>query len=233
MGDTKLTQEYEKDTSLTLIQSADHDAASCEYTHHQHDHSIVSHSHEHCVHDTHTHAITQRIRDAEMECHRRGVRWTVLRSDVLTLILQAAKPVGAYDLLAKMAHQGRPPAPPTVYRSLDFLLEQGFIHRILSINAFVPCCHPRHGHQAVFLICTGCHRVDEAESNDLQHSLTGLAKQGHFVPQQTTIEVSGLCLSCQQASAAKNLQDTSSLSVQRHAPKNFTVKKAQKPQVQS
>ncbi|HEY4713930.1 MAG TPA: hypothetical protein VIH30_06790, partial [Aquirhabdus sp.] len=86
------------------------DATHCGYTHHQHDHSIANHSHENCVHDTHTHSIAKRIADAELECQRRGVRWTALRSDVLTLILQAAQPVGAYDLLAKMAHQGRPPA---------------------------------------------------------------------------------------------------------------------------
>jgi Fur family transcriptional regulator, zinc uptake regulator len=230
-GDTKLTQEYEKDTSSSLTFAADQAAASCGYTHHQHDHSIDSHSHDNCVHDTHTHSIAKRIIDAEVECRRRGVRWTALRSDVLTLILQAAKPVGAYDLLAKMAHQGRPPAPPTVYRSLDFLLEQGFIHRIMSINAFVPCCHPRHGHQAVFLICTRCHRVDEAESHDLKHALQVLARQGDFLPQQTTIEVAGLCLPCQQASVPEDLNDTSVLAAQSPTAKNFTVKKAQKAQV--
>lgn len=187
-------ENMNKDISMTST----HDAAHCEYTHHQHDHSIANHNHENCVHDTHTHSIDKRITDAELECRRRGVRWTTLRSDVLTLILQAAQPVGAYDLLAKMAHQGRPPAPPTVYRTLDFLLEQGFIHRLTSINAFVPCCHPRNGHQAAFLICTRCHRVDEAESHDLQHVLEALAQKGGFLPQQTTIEVAGLCVSCQK-----------------------------------
>lgn len=221
-----------KDISFTPIQTANHDAASCGYTHHNHDHNISNHSHDNSVHDTHTHSIARRIADAEQECQRRGVRWTALRSDVLTLILQAAKPVGAYDLLAKMAHQGRPPAPPTVYRSLDFLLEQGFIHRLTSINAFVPCCHPRHGHQAAFLICQRCHRVDEAESLDLQNSLSMLAKQGGFSPTQSTIEVAGLCVSCQQESiidqntASPNETITST-------PKKSIVKKAKKPQVKS
>ncbi len=189
-----------KDISFTPLQTSTHDAASCGYTHHSHDHTIVHHSHDNSVHDTHTHSITRRIAEAEQECQRRGVRWTALRSDVLTLILQAPKPVGAYDLLAKMAHQGRPPAPPTVYRSLDFLLEQGFIHRLTSINAFVPCCHPRNGHQAAFLICQRCHRVDEAESLNLQHSLQMIAEQGGFLVKQTTIEIAGLCVSCQQES---------------------------------
>lgn len=207
-----------------------HNAATCEYTHHQHDHSIANHSHENCVHDTHTHSIAKRIAGAELECQRRGVRWTALRSDVLTLILQAAKPVGAYDLLAKMAHQGRSPAPPTVYRSLDFLLEQGFIHRLTSINAFVPCCHPRSGHQAAFLICTRCHRVDEAESHDLQHVLESLAKQGGFLPQHTTIEVAGLCASCQKADVEEKTMSKMQTDVSTQQEAN--IKKPRKTKVQ-
>lgn len=217
-------ENMNKDKVMTPIHTTMHDASQCGYTHHQHDHSIASHSHENCVHDTHTHSITKRIADAEQECQRRGVRWTALRSDVLTLILQAAQPVGAYDLLAKMAHQGRPPAPPTVYRSLDFLLEQGFIHRLTSINAFVPCCHPRYGHQAAFLICTRCHRVDEAESHDLQHVLESLAKKGGFLPQQTTIEVAGLCVTCQQFDIEEKILTTT-----RTEP---NVKKPRKAKVQ-
>jgi Fur family zinc uptake transcriptional regulator len=209
--------------------TAAHEALSCGYTHHHHDHSMTHHSHENSVHDTHTHSIVSRIADAEQACQRRGVRWTTLRSDVLTLILQATKPVGAYDLLAKMTHQGRPPAPPTVYRTLDFLLEQGFIHRLTSINAFVPCCHPRHGHQAAFLICQRCHRVDEAESVNLQHSLLLLAEQGGFLPLQTTIEVAGLCVSCQQESMLEQ-PITRSSDTQTLTPKKSVEKKSKKVQ---
>ena len=32
----------------------------------------------------------------------------------------------------------RPAAPPTVYRTLEFLLEKGLIHRLTSINAYIP-----------------------------------------------------------------------------------------------
>ncbi len=175
--------------------------AQCGYGHHQHDHSIKHHSHDNSLHDTHTHSISTRLADAEAECVRRGTRWTPLRREVLQLILQAGKPIGAYDLLAQMSSNGRAPAPPTVYRSVDFLLEQGFIHRLTSINAFVPCCHPRGGHEAAFLICQRCHRVDEAESVDLKNALLHLAQQGGFVAQHSSIEVAGLCLECQHAPA--------------------------------
>jgi hypothetical protein len=48
-----------------------------------------------------------------------------LRKEVLALILNATGPMGAYDLLAKIkSNADRPAAPPTVYRTLDFLLEK-------------------------------------------------------------------------------------------------------------
>ncbi len=171
-------------------------ATVCAYRHHHHDHSIHAHSHENSLHDTHTHSVEAWLAEAENQCAQRGARWTALRGEVLRLILEAGKPIGAYDLLARMAHHGRAPAPPTVYRSLDFLLEQGFIHRLTSINAFVSCCHPRSNHDAAFLICQRCHRVDEAESNDLKHLLHSLAAQGNFTPTQTIIEIAGICEDC-------------------------------------
>lgn len=195
--------------AIKQIQAHTHQTDSatdtCGYGHHQHDHSIKNHSHDNSLHDTHTHSISTRLADAEAECLRRGTRWTPLRREVLQLILQAGKPIGAYDLLALMSGNGRAPAPPTVYRSVDFLLEQGFIHRLTSINAFVPCCHPRGGHEAAFLICQNCHRVDEAESSDLKTVLLHLAQQGGFQPLHSSIEIAGLCLECQQAKSADQI----------------------------
>jgi Fur family zinc uptake transcriptional regulator len=151
------------------------------------------------LHAVHSQDVDGRVAHIEAVCVARGLRLTPLRREVLELVLQAQKPVGAYELLAKLsAKDGRPAAPPTVYRSLDFLLEQGFIHRLASINAFIPCCHPREGHQAAFLICEQCHRVQETSAANLVHALGELAQQGHFVPKTTLIEISGLCARCQQ-----------------------------------
>ncbi len=74
----------------------------------------------------------------------------------------------------------RPAAPPTVYRTLDFLLEKGLIHRLTSINAYIPCCHPREGHQAAFLICTDCKSVKEASAQGLLQQLDALVRSRWF-----------------------------------------------------
>jgi Fur family zinc uptake transcriptional regulator len=90
----------------------------------------------------------------------------------------------------------RPAAPPTVYRTLDFLLEKGLIHRLTSINAYIPCCHPREGHQAAFLICTDCKSVTEASAQGLLQQLDALSAADGFTAQHSIIEISGICQQC-------------------------------------
>lgn len=160
--------------------------------------SVCQHDHQDGVHLVHSaDEVALRLGDIEQFCQQQGLRLTTLRKQVLQMILQADGPIGAYDLLAGLDTEGgRRAAPPTVYRSLDFLLEQGFIHRLSSINAYIPCCHPREGHQAAFLICQNCQQVQETSAASLIQALADLAAAGDFVPKQTSIEISGLCGRC-------------------------------------
>jgi Fur family transcriptional regulator, zinc uptake regulator len=160
--------------------------------------SQCSHEHHHALHGVHDHPnVATRLAEAETLCANSGARLTPLRKEVLELILTATGPVGAYDLLAKIKSESdRPAAPPTVYRSLDFLLEKGFIHRLTSINAYIPCCHPREGHQAAFLICTKCKAVTEASAQGLIQQLQDLADSDQFQAQHSIIEISGICQQC-------------------------------------
>ncbi|MFI4979859.1 MAG: transcriptional repressor, partial [Nevskiales bacterium] len=100
-------------------------------------------------------------------CQHRGANLTELRRQVLGLILDAASPTGAYELLDRLRQTRRGAAPPTVYRALDFLLEHGLIHRVERLSAFVGCVagctadplENAHTHAAQFLICRECGRV--------------------------------------------------------------------------
>lgn len=160
--------------------------------------SVCSHAQHDTLHGVHDHPnVEARLLEAENQCISTGARLTPLRKEVLELILNASGPVGAYDLLAKLkGNSERPAAPPTVYRTLDFLLEKGFIHRLTSINSYIPCCHPREGHQAAFLICTGCNSVKEASALGLIQQLDLLATSDQFKAHHSIIEISGLCQQC-------------------------------------
>lgn len=157
-----------------------------------------SHEHHNALHGVHDHPnVAQRLAEAESLCAASGARLTPLRKEVLELILNASGPMGAYDLLAQMKNASdRPAAPPTVYRTLDFLLEKGIIHRLTSINAYIPCCHPREGHQAAFLICTECKAVKEASAQGLLEQLDALAASDDFSAHHSIIEISGICQQC-------------------------------------
>jgi Fur family zinc uptake transcriptional regulator len=163
--------------------------------------NALTHSPEHCLHGVACAAadgLAQRLQQAEQTCAAQGARLTPQRRQVLGLVLSAGQPVGAYELMARLGElQGKPAAPPTVYRALDFLLEQGLIHRLSSLNAFVPCCHFRDRHEAVFLICERCQRVQEASPQSVFGPLQDLMQAGDFRPRTALMELLGLCVACQ------------------------------------
>jgi Fur family transcriptional regulator, zinc uptake regulator len=143
-------------------------------------------------------------------CARRGARLTELRREVLGLILESTAPVGAYELLDRLRAQRGGGAPPTVYRALDFLLEQGFVHRLERLSAFVGCIDvdgSAHGHvqhePAQFLICRGCGRVTEIEDSDLARALLAAAARVGFAVAGATVEAEGMCAECRRPESTR------------------------------
>ncbi len=144
---------------------------------------------------------------AEQVCEQRGANLTELRRHVLGLILDAASPTGAYDLLDRLRQTRRGAAPPTVYRALDFLLEQGLVHRVERLSAFVGCVAgctvdadgESHTHAAQFLICRTCGRVVEMQDHDVSAVLARAAKDAGFSISNATIEAEGLCSTCRSS----------------------------------
>ena len=150
------------------------------------------HDHEHCIHDA--------LDAARSLCISRGVRLTDLRLQVLELIWQNHKPLGAYTLMEMLAKANtRRVAPPTVYRALDFLLEQGLIHRINVLNAFIGCPSPGTKHQSYFLICRTCNIAIELDEPQLGQQIQRVAGDAGFTVETQALEVSGLCANCASA----------------------------------
>jgi Fur family zinc uptake transcriptional regulator len=134
------------------------------------------------------------------ECGRRGLRLTESRRLLLECLWETHRPAGAYDLVARVsARTGKPVAPITVYRALDFLLEHGFVHRLASRNAYLPCCAGQaHEGPVTFLICETCGGVDETASAAVGSALTTLAAAEKFTVRHAVVEVTGLCGHCRE-----------------------------------
>jgi len=136
----------------------------------------------------------------------RGLQLTELRAQVFEIILRQHRPVGAYDVLSALAQargQGRGRvAPTTVYRTLDFLLSAGLIHRIDSLNAYVACFAPGGAHPAAFLICETCGTVKEAPSSGLRTEAERTARASGFAVTRSVLEILGQCARCSAATQA-------------------------------
>lgn len=160
--------------------------------------STASHDHAACR----TSALDAAARLAE----RRGLRLTPTRARVLEIVAEHHKPIGAYDILQRLAGERGRAAPPTVYRALAFLVEQGFVHRIDSLNAFVACFDAEHSHDAGFLICEVCRTVEEIAEPSLGEHIRALVAARGFRAVRSVVEISGTCAACGAAAArAKSL----------------------------
>jgi len=148
----------------------------------------------------HDHApcVRTALEAADALARRHGLRFTPMRRRVFEIVLSGHKPMGAYDILDALGAgaPARKPAPPTVYRALDFLLREGLVHRIDTLNAFVACFAPDHRHRAHFLLCRQCGCVAEIEHGGLGKALATAASDAGFSVERETVEIAGLCAAC-------------------------------------
>ena len=147
----------------------------------QHDHST-------CMSD----ALTA----AEAVCAAGGLRFTPVRRKVLEILLQDHRALGAYTILDRLREDGFGSQPPVAYRALDFLVANGFAHKIERLNAFIACVHPSHSHSPAFMICRLCDAVAEAHSSPARGVLGDAARATGFKIERTVVEAEGVCPSC-------------------------------------
>ena len=134
------------------------------------------------------------VRDS---CASRGLQMTPLRLSILAILGESPAPLGAYAIIEALSkREGKPIAPPTVYRTLDFFLDHGFLHKIESRNAFAPCEHLGHAHQGVLLLCEKCGRSDEIEDDAVALALQETVDRVGFRARRRMIEMVGLCKDC-------------------------------------
>ncbi|MFZ5735993.1 MULTISPECIES: Fur family transcriptional regulator [Rhodopseudomonas] len=150
------------------------------------------HDHDRCA--------AEGIEHAERVCAGRSQNLTPIRRNVLQALLSSHRPLGAYEVIEELARVMPRPAPITVYRALDFLMQNGLVHRIESRNAFLACGHDHSDAATVaFLICEVCGSVGEVSASDVTEILNQAARQTGFTPKMSVVEITGVCGHCQAA----------------------------------
>lgn len=120
---------------------------------------------------------------------------------VFKALSAAETPLTAYELLDRDEVRGEGvKAPLSVYRALEKLLEFGLVHRIESLNAYLPCCaSKRHTEPVAFVICSECRRASELQLKDCRKHLTATAEAAGYDVETVRVEMVGRCPACAAA----------------------------------
>jgi Fur family zinc uptake transcriptional regulator len=133
-------------------------------------------------------------------CLQRGGRLTPQRRALLETLIVAKRPLSAYELRDLLLPRDASITPASVYRSLDFLIENGFVHRLETTRSFVACDHPDHDHAVQFLICRECGVVVETEDKRVEAATDNLGSRLGFEVDHRTVELTGVCAECRTGS---------------------------------
>ncbi len=146
--------------------------------------------------------IERQLDQASSLCLQHNTQLTDLRRTVLGLVLQSDRPLTAYQLLDRLRQTRRGAVPPTIYRALDFLIDNKLIHKVEKLGAFIACEAGHHDHSVQFLICRVCGRVWEMEDEPVQGALDTAAHAHGFTPSSTIVEIEGVCAECSEVKPA-------------------------------
>lgn len=108
----------------------------------------------------------------------------------------ADRPLSAYAILDLLRPHGVS-APPTVYRALHRLVEEGYVHRLASLSAYVACDHSHASTEpALFMICSDCGQAQEFTDQDIARDLDRKARERGFHNAAAMVELRGQCADC-------------------------------------
>lgn len=133
---------------------------------------------------------------AAQVCRERGLRFTDLRLATLEEVADNG-PITAYRLTALLGSRlDRRVDPPTVYRSLDFLIDAGLVTRLETKSAYVLRDRPGRSQPSVLLLCDRCESTVALEDPELLRLIAGDAAALGFRLGSPVIECSGTCERC-------------------------------------
>ncbi len=130
-------------------------------------------------------------------CSEKGMRYTPSRQLTLDIISANERPIGAYAIIEEMGKVTHKPKPTTVYRAIEFLQKNGFIHKIESLNAFVACEFGQTHDGSQFIVCRDCGAVEEIHSCHLPKDLKKQVEAVGFKIDCWNTEIHGVCQQCQ------------------------------------
>jgi len=83
-------------------------------------------------------------------------------------------------------------------------MEQGLIHKVESLNAFIGCGFSDHQHQQLLLTCSHCQEIEERPAESVMAAIANELEQASFTIYHKAIEIHGLCAHCARLEVTVN-----------------------------
>ncbi len=144
---------------------------------------------------------------AAEEAQELGKSLTTIRRHVLNTLLNAERPMTAYEVLDSLAGVGSV-SPPTAYRALDFLIHLGFVQRVESLNAYIALHRGPSELPVALFVCESCGHAEEIAAPEAVGALMTSVKEEGMAAKQVSLEVRGACrgrLGCEPHPATRSL----------------------------
>lgn len=135
-------------------------------------------------------------------CQQRGLILTLARRRVLRVLIEAARPLKAYDILEVIRRTQPGAAATSIYRALEFLQAHGWVVKLNAINAWM-FLSPGASKRCTFLVCETCSHVQTVHGLDTGANWMIEARITGFVPATQSIEISGQCAGCRAATGLR------------------------------
>jgi Fur family transcriptional regulator, zinc uptake regulator len=145
--------------------------------------------------------IDQIIKKTQEICTSTGIKLTLKRKHTFLVLLTASVPLSAYEIAERYKAMFNENLPVmSVYRIMNFLVQEKLVHKLETANRYVACAHItcNHPHEIPqFLICDRCHTVKEVGvkkriMTELEHSI----QHTGFTLASQQLELHGLCEHC-------------------------------------
>ncbi len=127
-----------------------------------------------------------------------GLRYTRERRLILQEVMSRHHHFEVYDLFTQLRSKGKKVSPASVYRTLPILIQSGIVVKN-------PCDQMNARHEHVLghghhdhLICLGCGKIIEFQSDAIQEKLAQTARSHRFHLENHRLVISGYCDMCQE-----------------------------------
>lgn len=132
-----------------------------------------------------------------------GYKMTRARREIVDWVAGQHERFTANEIVESLVQTGVGRA--TVFRTLDLLVQLGYLNRIHSPTdcATYTLCDGGHHHH---LVCTSCSRVIPISAPAIEAKLRGIARREQFRVSNHHLEVFGQCAACQGSSQTRNAE---------------------------